>query len=375
MNRKILAVAVAGAMSPTMAQALDISVSGIVDRAIRFADNGAGSDVQHVSGPSPTQFAFTASEEVMPGLIAGGRIEVGAASNGASGQDIDVADNAAPAISYRHSYLYLTGNFGRITMGHTNPAGKGAMFGAHNDAWAGTEYSIDHTSAISVMSGDGMDYGCRPVLPAPTVVHAPQADGTVNHTVTAQKCGHTVFDFLPSINEARANVLRYNSPAIGPVTFEGSLQKDPGNADDQMWGFGARLSHDVGAAQVIGRLGIKEDELALSGGIKFVNGTAVNAAWGTDEDGMNAAGTPKDYEDMYLNLSHGWGNMAVALDYRVGKDSNSDMEGRKIGLGANYAVGGGVNVYAGFHNYSFDMPGEDLDDVNSFHVGTSVSFN
>ena len=373
MNRKLLAIAVAGAVAPMAAQAVDFSISGTIDRAIRFADNGDGSDIQHVSGPSPTHFAFAANGEPMPGIIAGGRIEAGWAANSAGGRDVDGPD-ASPAISYRHSYLYFKGDFGRITMGHTNPAGKSAMFGSHNNsgAWAGTEYSIDHTTAISVMATDGMPYAC---VPSTNATHQPQDDGTIDHERDEESCGYSVWSFMPSINIGRANVLRYNSPQIGPVTFEASIQKDDADSTSHQWNFGAKVSQDIGAANVIGRLHIKEDVLALSGGIKFANGTSVNAAWGKDEDGKNPMKTARqDFEDIYVNLSHSWGNMSVAIDYRTSDDRNTDLEGRKIGLGTNYAVGEGVNVYAGFHNYSFDAPDMNFEDVNSFHIGTSVSF-
>ena len=338
MNRKLLAAAVAGVVSPMTAQAVDFAVSGAIDRAIRFADNGNGSDVQHVSGPYPTHFAFSGSAEAMPGIVAGGRIEAGWGANSAGTRDVDAPDKA-PDLSYRHSYMYVSGAFGRVTLGWTNPAGRSAMFGSHNGAWAGTEYSVDHTSSISVLTTDD------------------------------ESSGYSIWDFMPSVNWGRANVLRYNSPSIGPVTFAASLQKDGNDPTDQMWAFEGRVSQEVGAASVIGRVGIVEDALAISGGMKFANGTSINAAWGTDE---RKAG--QDYEDVYVNLSHEWGNLSLAIDYRTADDSMTNLEGRKVGLGANYALGEGVNVYAGFHNYSFDAPDMDLENVNSFHIGTSVSF-
>jgi hypothetical protein len=38
-------------------------------------------------------------------------------------------------------------------------------------------------------------------------------------------------------------------------------------------------------------------------------------------------------------------------------------------------LGSGVDIYAGFNNYSFDMPGKDLEDVTAFHIGSLVTFN
>ena len=342
MNRKILATAVAGAIAPMAAQALDVSVSGQVNRAIRYADNGVGSDVQHIDSSAwPSFFRIGAEDEAMPGVTVGGHIEVGVNSNIGWIQDVE-QDDLGPALGVRYSYLHLSGDFGKISMGHSNVAGRGAMFQSHNGAWAGTEYSHDHYTSLGVMMTDGMP--------------ATDADGDQ----------YSVWSFMPSINAGRMNTLRYDTPSIGPLTVSGSVQKS--GATDHSWSFGANLSHDVGVVNVIGGLLLQEDVLAMSGGLEFTNGTSINGAWGTNDVGG------RGYEDMYINVAHNWGSMSVAIDYRSTND-DMDMEGRRIGLGANYAIGGGVSVYLGFHNSSFDAPDMDLEDINVFHIGSLVTFN
>ena len=336
MNRKLLATAVAGAIAPMAAQALDVSVSGHVNRAIRFADNGVNSDVQHVDGSaSKSRFRFTAEGEAMPGITAGAHIEYGSSNNSGGGSDIESADNAA-SFDARHSLLYFSGDFGKITLGNAPSAGNGIMWTSHNGAWMGTEYSPDTNSGLSVM----------------------QTDGTPS--------GSSVFSFFPSVNTPRMNTLRYDTPSIGPISVSASVQKDSDTGHD--WHFGASLGHDVGAANVIAGLLYEQDKLGIAGGLAFANGTSVNAAWGSDDaDGQ-------DYEDMYINVSHSWGSMNVALDYRS-TENGANMEGRAIGLGAQYALGGGVDIYAGFNSYSFDAPYMELEDINAFHIGSRVRFN
>ena len=55
MNGKLLAAAVAGVVAPIpmTAQALETSISGYVNRMVRFADNNAGYDVQHFENTAP----------------------------------------------------------------------------------------------------------------------------------------------------------------------------------------------------------------------------------------------------------------------------------------------------------------------------------
>ena len=368
MNKKLLVTAVAATIAPMAAQALDVSVSGHVNRAIRFADNGVDSDVQHVDGSaSKSRFRLTAEGEVMAGLTAGAHIEYGSANNPGGSLDVDNDDEKA-SFDARHSLLYLSGEFGKITLGNAPSAGNGIMWTSHNGAWMGTEYSPDTNTGLGVMTTDGAAYKrCSP-LDEPTVTHE-VVDGSVNHVVAVEDCAaQSVFSFFPSVNTPRMNTLRYDTPSIGPVTLSASIQKDSEDSHD--WHFGASLSHDVGAANVIGGLLYEEDKIGIAGGIAFANGTSVNAAWGSDD----ASG--QDFEDMYINVAHSWGNMSVAVDYRS-TDNDMNMEGRAVGLGAQYSLGGGVDVYAGFNNYSFDVPDPDVDleDISAFHVGSRVRFN
>ena len=337
MNRKLLAIAVAGVVAPMTAQALDVSVSGQVNRAIRFADNGANSDVQHIDGSAwGSRFWLKAEGEVMPGIMAGAVMEQEFAANRGWEADID-AEDAGLANGLRHSYLYVSGGFGKVTMGHTSPVG-GVMGTAYNGAAFGTEYSADTNSGISVMMADD------------------------------SASGHSVASFLPTIGVGRHSVLRYETPSIGPVTVGVSVQKDGSDSDDHLWNFAGSLSQDFGAGTFMGKVHIADDVLAMGGGVKFSNGTSVNAAWGNDDR------KGQDYDDLYASIAHTWGNTAVALGYRT-TDNKKDMEGRAIGLGVNQSLGSGVDVYAGFNNYSFDMPDADLEDVTAFHIGSRVSFN
>jgi hypothetical protein len=338
MNRKLLAAAVAGVVAPMTAQALDIGVSGHVNRMVRFADNGAGSDVQHLDHTaSRSRVRFTAEGEVMPGITAGARIEKGFGSNRGWQADIDTADTG-PGEDFRFSELYFSGGFGKVTLGHASRAGNGQMWQSHNGAWAGTEFGVDSNSSISVMATDGTSAGT--------------VGGYFNNGAIAP---------------GRANILRYDTPSIGPIALEVSMRKD--GADEHKWEFGGSLSHDVGGASVIGGFAYSEDALGMSGGIAFAQGTSVNVAWGNDDTG------DRDYEVVYANVAHSWGATSVAIQYQSTTNA-MDMDGQNIGLGVNQSLGSGVDVYAGFNNYTFDdMTDRDLEDVNSFHIGSRVRFN
>ena len=206
MNRKLLAVAVAGAVAPMTAQALDVAVNGQVNRAIRFADNGANSDVQHVDGSGwGSRFRIRADGELMEGINAGAYMEQEFASSRGWAVDVDAADGD-PSTALRHSYLHFSGNFGTVKLGHTSPAGNGAMWTGYNDAYAGTEYSPDTNSGISVMTADDMNAVCGMATSsatAPSATH--DSDGDHVGEMTPVNC--TVASFFPGVNIGRAKHL------------------------------------------------------------------------------------------------------------------------------------------------------------------------
>ena len=312
-----------------------------MNRIVRFADNGNGSDVQHLDHTaSRSRFRFTAEGELMAGMTAGARIESGFASNRGYANDVDMPDSGASR-DFRFSELYFSGSFGKVTMGHAAVAGNGAMWQSHNGAWAGTEFGTDSNSGISVYYSDGDE----------------------------EMTGSTVGSFFSNgaTTPGRKNTLRYDTPSIGPIALEVSFQKD--GAEDHEWNFGGSLSHDVGGSSVIGGFAYSEDALGLAGGIAFAQGTSVNVAWGSDDN------NDRDYEVVYANVAHTWGSTSVAIQYQSTSDA-AKMDGTNIGIGVNQSLGSGVDVYAGFNNYSFDdMTDRDIEDVNAFHVGSRVRFN
>ena len=307
MNTQCMLIALAGAIAPMAAHALDVSLSGQVNRAIRFADNGAGSDVQYVDGSVwKSRFRLATKGEVMPGITAGAHIEAGRASSDGGGLDVENADFGPEHDDFRHSYPYFSGDVGKITLGNAPAADNGVMWTSHNGAWMGTEYSPDTNSGPGVMMTDGAtDQGCETNGECPKPTPRP--------------------------------------PCCWPC---------PSSLDPN----------------VIGGMILMDDVLGFAGGIAFANSTSVNAAWGSDD----ASG--QDYEDMYIDVAHPWGNMAVAIDYRS-TENDDDMEGRAIGLGAQIALVEGVDVYAGFNNYSFDAAGMDLEVIATLNSVSSSRFS
>lgn len=337
MNRKLLAVAIAGAIAPVTAQAIDVSVSGHVNRMIRYADDGHDSDVQHLdNGASGSKWRMTAEGELDNGLTAGAYIESSFASNGSGAVGTHDKKDLKPSDGFRHSNLYMSGNFGKVTLGRAAVAGSDAMWQSHNGAWAGAEYSsAEVASAVQLRTSGG------------------------------EQLGNSLYSAFGSVSRSRADILRYDTPSIGPVRLSGSI----GNEEDD-WSVGAYLSQDVGGGGLIAGAIFDDNQFGVSGGFQFANGTSVNLAYGTNE-----VGDRDDHRDIYANLAHSWGDTSATIDYRTVENWSTGLDATSIGLGMNHSLGGGVDVYAGYHHYSFDKEMTDIENVSVFHVGSRVRFD
>ena len=177
MERKLIAVAVSSALAlPMAAQAVEFALSGQVTRAIMSVD-GAGKptdgDVQHVdANVSETRIRFVGSEELEGGNTIGVNLEYGSGSSGSG-----YAPEAANGLRVRHQNVHVGGEWGKLTIGQTQTTSDQAPF-----------------ANLGGLSGLG----------GATVWCAHASNSSV-------ACS--------TFSEGRKELLRYDSPAIGPVSI------------------------------------------------------------------------------------------------------------------------------------------------------------
>ena len=241
MNKKLLAVAVGSAIAaPMTAQAIDFKVSGHVNRMIRFADNGAGSDIQQTDNTaSRSRVRFTGSQEIGSGITAGVRVEFGVASN-LSGQTApkgdDTDDEPGRGGSLRHSALFFSGNFGKVTMGHTSSASDGAGFADNSGTFLGAEWSRgEHCSAVQWV-----------------------------FEALATRPGLTLGDRYDTFDGGRRDVLRYDSPTLGGVA---TVAAAVGN--NEFWDLGVFVDTALAGGQLSVNAGYSHDGNA---GARYLQG-------------------------------------------------------------------------------------------------------
>lgn len=324
MNRKLLAFIASGALAlPMAAQAADVSVSGHINRALLFGDDvitGADSDVKHSDGgASPSRFRMTGSEELDGGMTAGVNLEYGVSGSFGAKDSPDEGD-VATGPNLRQANVHFSGAFGKLTLGQASQATDGIAYSNFdNYAWAA-----------------GIEVGC---------------------------------DFcsgLPTYGGGRSEVVRYDTPSLGPATVGIS-----GDGND-FFDAALRVDGDAGAGKYqlkagYGNTDKKQKNFAMSGAFGLENGSHFNAAWGQTDPDM--AGAEK-LSYWHVGLGHNFGNSSVAATYT---DHENKGGIKSWGIGVGHGMGG-FEVYAGYKNLSFEVETAGTDH-GFFVVGSRVKFN
>ncbi len=377
MDKKLVAVAVASALAlPMAAHAVKYSASGQVNRAIMVGDDGVDSDVLHVDGDaSSTRFRFTGSEDIGNGLTAGVQLEMQVESNDSSTVTIrQNSDTGGGGFSLRHAQVYFSGDFGQLSLGQSSDATDGIAFADLNNAWIAVENATDFGGSFAFRTSGG---------------------GTI---ADANGDAVTAGGVTPSFDGGRRDRIRYDTPAIGPLSLAVS------HATDSQVDIGAKIAGSFAAGAYDLRVGWRNHDgdgsadadtvhdaaetIVVSGAFKFAQGTSIAAAWGTKDEIGGATGPEGEY--FYLKLGHDWGNNSVAVDYKSAEDvvlsascSGGNAANPACG-GTSWGIGGvhtmpkaGIDLYAGYRFFELDdlAAGVSADDISVFFVGSRIKFN
>jgi predicted porin len=347
MNKKALAVAIAGALVvPATASAIEYTISGQVNRAIRFADDGQGSAVQHIdNGASNTRFRFQGSEDIGNGMKAGIYIETAVASNFGSSHALKTGDGPDNAFTIRHSALFFSGNWGKVSLGHTSDAHDGRSFADLSNTWLVNEVSsfTEHGGAIAWRTSAG---------------------GTAGGTTLGSAFG--------SFDGGRRDVIRYDTPAMGPASAAVSI------GNNERWSVGGGLYTALGGGELSmaagytdtgGTSAAVDDFFSVSASYLFSQGTSLTLMYG--ESDATAAGI--DPQQYYAKLGHQWGNHAVSIHYGESEDISAAGEDNEFwGVGWVYTMRKDIELYAGYNNYELDRAGSE--DIDMVLVGSRIKF-
>ena len=318
MKRKALTVAIAGALAaPIAAQAVDFAISGHVNRALVVVDNDAGTDAQVLNNTSSsTRIRWTGSSEMMDGTSVGIQVEYQEIGNGSLG--------------LRHANVSYGGEFGKVTIGQGSEAGDGSAYSDPSGV-----FGIGHGQE----KGSSMIGGYFGSLDAGT----------------------------------RTNMIRYDTPAIGPVSAALSVGNNDRISGKLALGTefgGTSFSAQVAALQQPG----DPATFGASFGASMASGLTVSGAWAQAES-MGANATDPSY--FQSSIGYKFGDSAIAASWYSSEDFNTEgSEGTAIGVGVNHNLPKvGAQVYVAVQNYDVDHGDDRMDETDTvFVVGTRVKF-
>ena len=350
MNKKMMTLAVAAALAaPTVSHAVKYKLSGQINRAMTVMTDGHNSDVQFIdNNSSGTRWRMKGSEDMGGGNKVGFNWEWQVQSNKA-GAAIGAPDEAL-AQDLRKSEVWFSGSWGKLNFGQGDGAGNGATEHDLSDTW-NVNYSgrTSFGGSVAWRTGSGGTIG-----------------GGLTHGDT-----FSAWDAF-----SRYDRIRYDTPALGPVT----LAVSAGQTDK--YEGAARWSQGLGGGQISGALfygkwsgdGV-ENRYGGSLAYLFSFGTNLSVNFGANEP--SATGTPTA-KTWYFKVGHKWGNNAVSAGYGESKDVIDGFKDKGFNIGFNHNLPKAkVDLYAGYHFNQLDTPTTvaSVDDIQAFVLGTKLKFD
>ena len=350
MNKKLLTVAIAGALTaPMAAQAVKYKLSGQVNRAIVFQDDGVQSAVRHVDAISTgTRFRLKGSEDIGNGMKAGFALESQWRSSTSFSQRPDLNSDAGGTDgigTIRQSNVWFSGNWGKLTLGQTDGAGNGAT----ESDWvpSGSYHGrTSFTGALLWKTSGGASTGL------------------------SESATFAEFDAF-----SRHDVVRYDSPKLGPVKLSASV------GNDSVWEIAAFADADIGGGNLLFAAFYGED--AQRAGVdnrwggsfryQFAQGTKISGTYAENETVAGA-----DADVFTVGIGHSWGNNTVSVHYSQASDVTAGFDDEAWNIGFDHNIPKAkTNVYASFFHTELDTPTGfgNVEDHNTFVVGARVKFN
>jgi hypothetical protein len=361
-NRKTqLAAAVGAALlafgSTAQAQApLEVKVSGQVNRALMYADDGVDKKTFNVDNEiSGTRFRLTGAAGITPSLRAGVILEFDFQSNESSVVTM-AAPSSTPALVERHmdAWVERTG-WGRLHLGQGDGAANG-----------GVEVDISGTGIISAAAVNDIG-GALAFRAEGTGAAGP----TISNVIDRQ-------DF-----ESRYDRVMYVTPTFGG--FRGQVSNGTQGtfnvSEAALW-----YSGKLGAlGDLVGALGYSKSGAAagankeeiIGGSVSWLHTSGISLTYGhtTREVPVVPPTASRDGDFDYVKLGYKFGKHAVSLDYAMGKDQAAAGDDAKMyGAGYVWTPISWAEFYAGYKVHSLDRPGTAFEDIALLTVGTRLKF-
>ncbi len=332
------------------ADAIDVTISGQVNRAALYADDGRSAKWFFVDNSnSSTRFRFRGSNEFEGGWTVGLLWEVEMQSNASNQVAMDDnSDLGDVTFEERHMDIFVE-KWGTARLGQGDTASNGT---------AEVDLSGTDVAAYSSVGDVGGNFEFR--------------DGS-------RKTGITVDDSRSNFDGiSRKDRFRYDTPRWAGFFASGSIE---GNSE---WDVAARYAGDFGWARLAAaagwadfgtsadsRDGTRDGNFSSSASILFKNGLNFTASYAFRKQDN------KDPWNLFGKIGYQFlGIHAASIQYsRTENLSNPDDKGDTFGLGYVITPFKSVEFYGTYYLYMLDLDeGSDPDDINVFMAGARVRF-
>ena len=332
------------------AQAVDFKISGQINRAILWADNGSDDEHFFVDNEnSSSRFRFTGSNDFDNNFSVGFVWEVEMQSNASDSLDIGDDDDLGDiTFDERKIEFYVDHTFGRLWLGQGDMASNGT-----------SEVDLSGTDVITYSGIADMAGG---------VTFRDKADKNVKIAAIGDVFSN--FDGL-----SRRDRVRYDTPKFGPVYFSTST----GNGD--IWDVAGRFGYEFGefgklavaAAYADGKSRFSYNQ--YNGSASFLHSSGLNLTISAGTRDFDARGKD-DATNLYAKLGFTRGKHAVSVDYGMTEDLALDGdEADTIGVGYVFNPWESVQFYGGWRLHMLERDNiRDPDDINAVMIGGRVKF-
>ncbi|HKR60922.1 MAG TPA: porin [Pyrinomonadaceae bacterium] len=375
MNKKLLTTVVGAALAVAggTANAIDLKISGGVARAVMWADDGVDSQTYHADPTTwPSRIRFLASDDLVAGVKAGVNWESGYNSNRTSTvSQLDHSDPNTtgtannPPLSERWQEIWFSGAFGKLSFGQGNSASKDG-------------HGSDLSNTDLFNGGNPADFGG-------TMQFRNASTGALSGAALE------VQDVINTFEGNRHDRIRYDSPALGPVTVSASTGYF-NNAD--MNDFAVRMNQDFGSAGKVAAAvyyaSIKRttgSNVTLDSDGGNTEHTGFSASW-LSPMGLNVtvafakkesehATDPFDAEFKRVKVGYIVGEHAFSVGYALGEGqvrTVTAIEADHISLAYNWKPKPWADIFAGVAVISLDHPTTEYDDLKIATVGSRITF-
>lgn len=331
----IAATALSAGILALPVQAIDFKVSGQISRMIMAPDDFQGDEIQHVdNNVSGTRIRVKGEQDMGSGMKVGGRYELQLQDNKASavnGGSVNEESNST--LDVRYSDIYLSGGFGKFSLGKGDGAGNGA-----------TESDLSGTyiaAAANFMDSlGGLQY----------------ADGKTVGSVYA------MYDAF-----SRNNRVRYDSPKF--AGFSVAYSSAEGSTQEFAIRYGGEVSGvKVKAAYFMADAGDSSRTDSDGGSVSALLPMGVSLTIALSSQDATAGDDPST---IWYKLGYKFGKHAVSIDAGDSEDVG-EADASTVGVAYNYTPIKGVEMFVGHREIDVDLGGATDPSVTT--IGGRVKF-